>query len=339
MSEENPVDLRGRNLLKEIDFTAEEFLDLVEFGERLRTGKRAGRRSQRLAGRNIALIFEKTSTRTRSAFEVAAHDEGAHVTYLGPEESQLGRKESVKDTARVLGRMFDGIEYRGAAQEAVETLGAFAGVPVWNGLTDDWHPTQMLADILTMRDHATGPLDEMTYCYLGDGRNNTANSLLVTGALLGMDVRICAPATLQPAPVVQGLAEDLAKSSGARVTVTADLAEGVAGAEFLYTDVWLSMGEPPAEWDERIDQLLPYQVNWAVIAATGNPAVKFMHCLPALHNTQTEIGQQIYGKRGLRELEVTDEVFESPASIVFDQAENRMHTIKAVMVATIGGPE
>ncbi len=333
------MDLRGRSLLKEIDFTAEEFLYLVEFGERLRADKSAGRRAQRLAGRNIALIFEKTSTRTRSAFEVAAHDEGAHVTYLGPEESQLGRKESMKDTARVLGRMFDGIEYRGAAQEAVETLGAFAGVPVWNGLTDDWHPTQMLADILTMRDHATGPLDEAIYCYLGDGRNNTASSLLVTGALLGMDVRICAPAALQPAPVVQGLAEDLAASSGARITVTADLAEGVAGADFLYTDVWLSMGEPPGEWDERIDQLLPYQVNWTVMAATGNPAVKFMHCLPALHNTQTEIGRQIYDKRGLEALEVTEEVFESPASIVFDQAENRLHTIKAVMVATIGGPE
>ena len=332
------MDLRGRSLLKETDLTAGEFLFLVDLGGRLRADKREGRRAGRLAGRNIALIFEKTSTRTRSAFEVAAHDEGGHVTYLGPGESQLGRKESVKDTARVLGRMFDGIEYRGAAQEAVETLGAFAGVPVWNGLTDDWHPTQMLADILTMRDHAAKPLAEVTYCYLGDGRNNTANSLLVTGSLLGMDVRICAPETLQPAPGVRRIAGGLAASSGARATVTADPAEGVAGADFLYTDVWLSMGEPPAEWDERIDKLLPYQVNANVMAATGNPAVKFMHCLPALHNTETEIGRQIYDKRGLEALEVTEEVFESPASIVFDQAENRLHTIKAVMVATIGGP-
>jgi ornithine carbamoyltransferase len=338
MSEEHPVYLRGRSLLKEIDLTAGEFLYLVEFGGQLRVDKRAGRRARRLAGRNVALIFEKTSTRTRSAFEVAAHDEGGHVTYLGPEESQLGYKESMKDTARVLGRMFDGIEYRGATQDAVETLGAFAGVPVWNGLTDDWHPTQMLADILTMRDHAAKPLAEVSYCYLGDGRNNTANSLLVTGALLGMDVRICAPVTLQPALGVQRIATDLAATSGARTTVTADLAEGVAGADFLYTDVWLSMGEPPAEWDERIDKLLPYQVNSAVMAATGNPAVKFLHCLPALHNTQTRIGQQIYDKRGLDALEVTEEVFESPASIVFDQAENRLHTIKAVMVATVSAP-
>ncbi len=332
------MDLRGRSLLKEIDLTAGEFLYLVNLGRRLRSDKRAGRRAQRLAGRSIALIFEKTSTRTRSAFEVAAHDEGGHVTYLGPEESQLGRKESMKDTARVLGRMFDGIEYRGSAQDAVETLGAFAGVPVWNGLTDDWHPTQMLADILTMRDHVAKPLAEVSYCYLGDGRNNTANSLLVTGSLLGMDVRICAPAALQPAPGVRRIASELAASSGARATVTADLGEGVAGADFLYTDVWLSMGEPAAEWDERIDRLLPYQVNADLMAATGNPAVKFMHCLPALHNTKTEIGQQIYDKRGLEALEVTEEVFESPASIVFDQAENRLHTIKAVMVATVSGP-
>ena len=288
-----------------------------------------------MASRNIALIFEKTSTRTRSAFEVAAHDEGAHVTYLGPEDSQLGRKESVKDTARVLGRMFDGIEYRGSSQQAVETLGAYAGVPVWNGLTDDWHPTQMLADILTMRDHTRKPLAEVSYCFLGDGRNNTANSLLVTGALLGMDVRICAPGPLQPSAAVQGIATELAADSGARLTVTSDIPAAVASADYLYTDVWLSMGGA-GEWDQRIDLLLPYQVNQGLIAATGNPAVKFMHCLPALHNLQTEIGQQLYDRRGLEALEVTEEVFESPASIVFDQAENRLHTIKAVMVATAG---
>ena len=330
------MDLRGRSLLKEIDFSAEEFLYLVDLGARLRADKRAGRRAHRLAGRSIALIFEKTSTRTRAAFEVATHDEGGAVTYIGPQDSQLGRKESMKDTARVLGRMFDGIEYRGDAQEKVETLAAFAGVPVWNGLTDDWHPTQMLADILTMRDHTAKPLTEVTYCYLGDGRNNTANSLLVTGCLLGMDVRICAPAPLQPAAGVQAIASGLAASSGARMTVTADLTAAVAGADFLYTDVWLSMGEPPGEWDARIGALLPYQVSAEAMAATGNPAVKFMHCLPALHNTETEIGRQIHDKRGLAALEVTEEVFESPASIVFDQAENRMHTIKSVMVATLG---
>jgi ornithine carbamoyltransferase len=265
------------------------------------------------------------------------HDEGGDVTYIGPQDSQLGRKESMKDTARVLGRMFDGIEYRGDAQEKVETLAAFAGVPVWNGLTDEWHPTQMLADILTMRDHTAGPLTEVTCCYLGDGRNNTANSLLVTGCLLGMDVRICAPEPLQPGPGVRSIATGLAVSSGARMTVTADLAAAVAGADFLYTDVWLSMGEPAQEWDARIDALLPYQVNAAAMAATGNPAVKFMHCLPALHNTETEIGQRIYDQRGLAALEVTEEVFESPAAIVFDQAENRLHTIKAAIVATLAG--
>ncbi len=330
------MNLHGRNLLKEIDFTAEEFRYLIDLGGQMRAEKHAGQRNSRLAGRNIALIFEKTSTRTRSAFEVAAHDEGAHITYLGPTESQLGRKESMKDTARVLGRMFDGIEFRGAAQEAVETLGAYAGVPVWNGLTDDWHPTQMLADMLTMRDHVRKPLAEVRYCYLGDGRNNTANSLLVTGAMLGMDVRICAPAPLQPSAQVQDIAGKLAADSGARLTVTADIPSAVAGADYLYTDVWVSMGEPASEWDERIDLLLPYQVNSGLIAATGNPAVKFMHCLPALHNRETEIGQQLYDRRGLDALEVTEEVFESPASIVFDQAENRLHTIKAVMVATAG---
>ena len=329
------MNLQGRCLLKEIDLTAGEFLYLVDLGARAREEKRQGLQPRRLAGRNIVLIFEKTSTRTRSAFEVAAHDEGGHVTYFGPEESQLGHKESMKDTARVLGRMFDGIEYRGSAQEAVETLAAHAGVPVWNGLTDTWHPTQMLADILTMRDHAGKPLDSVSYCYLGDGRNNTANSLLVTGALLGLDARICAPDALWPSAEVRAIAENLAAGSGARLAVTADITAAVADADFLYTDVWLSMGEPEGEWDQRIAELLPYQVNAAVLAATGNPQVKFMHCLPALHNRDTEIGQQIYDTRGLEALEVTEAVFESPASIVFDQAENRLHTIKALMVETI----
>jgi ornithine carbamoyltransferase len=329
------MDLHGRSLLKVTDLTAKEFLFLVDLGGRLRADKRRGIAGRRLAGRNIALVFEKTSTRTRSAFEVAAHDEGGHVTYLGPGESQLGRKESVKDTARVLGRMFDGIEYRGFAQESVEILGEFAGVPVWNGLTDTWHPTQMLADILTMTDHAGKPLEEVSFCYLGDGRNNTANSLLVTGAMLGMDARVCAPPKLQPSAQVRGIAADLAAGSGARLLVTEDINAGVAGADFVYTDVWVSLGEPKDEWGARIDQLLPYQVNSAVLKATGNPAVKFMHCLPALHNRDTEIGQWIYDERGLDALEVTDKVFESPASVVFGQSANRMHTIKALMIATI----
>jgi ornithine carbamoyltransferase len=330
------MDLHGRSLLKVTDLNAEEFLFLVYLAGRQRADKRRGMTEQRLAGRNIALIFDKTSTRTRSAFEVAAHDEGGHVTYLGPGESQLGHKESVKDTARVLGRMFDGIEYRGFSQESIETLGEFAGVPVWNGLTDTWHPTQMLADILTMSDHSGKPLPEVSFCYLGDGRNNTANSLLVTGATLGMDARICAPAALQPSEEVRGIAAGLAAASGARLLITDDVHAGAADADFLYTDVWLSMGEPEDQWDTRIDQLLPYQVNAAVVKATGNPAVQFLHCLPALHNRDTQIGQRIYDKRGLDSLEVTDEVFESPASVIFDQAENRMHTIKALMVATIG---
>jgi ornithine carbamoyltransferase len=330
------VDLHGRNLLKEIDLTAEEFLYLVDLAGTLRTEKRLGKREHQLAGRNIALIFEKASTRTRSAFEVGAHDEGGHVTYLGPDESHMGSSESIKDTARVLGRMYDGIEFRGFTQESIEILGKFAGVPVWNGLTDTWHPTQMLADILTMHDHAGKPLDAVTYCYLGDGRNNTANSLLVTGAMLGMDARICAPAHLQPSAQIRQIAKAQAAESGARLTISADVTTAVADADFLYTDVWLSMGEPASEWDERIDQLLPYQVNAEVMAATGNPSVKFMHCLPALHNRETEVGRQIYERRGLTALEVTDEVFESPASIVFDEAENRMHTIKALMVATLG---
>jgi ornithine carbamoyltransferase len=338
------VVLHGRSLLAPDDLSPDEFAYLVGLArqvreEKSRDEKRAGVRTHRLAGRNIALIFEKTSTRTRAAFEVAAHDEGALVTYLGPGETQLGHKESVKDTARVLGRMFDGIEYRGFAQESAEMLAVCAGVPVWNGLTDAWHPTQMLADVLTISDHHAGPLQEVSLCYLGDGRNNTANSLLVTGALLGMDIRICTPLTLQPSTGVRDIAIRRAEKSGARLTFSHNVASAVAGADFLYTDVWLSMGEPPQEWDERIDELLPYQVNADVLAATGNPAVKFLHCLPALHNRDTEIGRQIYDKRGLDGLEVTNEVFESPASVVFDQAENRMHTIKALMIATLGaGP-
>jgi ornithine carbamoyltransferase len=330
------MDLRGRSLLKETDLNADEFLYLVDLARQVRAEKSRGETGQRLAGRNIALIFEETSTRTRSAFEVAAHDEGGHVTYLGPGESQLGHKESVKDTARVLGRMFDAIEYRGSAQASVETLGEFAGVPVWNGLTETWHPTQMLADILTMTDHCGKPLSEIAFCYLGDGRNNTANSLLVTGATLGMDARICAPAALQPSAEVRGIAAGLAAGSGARLTLTADVETGVVGADFLYTDVWLSLGEPEDQWGSRIDQLIPYQVNSAVLKDTGNPDVKFMHCLPALHGRNTEIGQRIYATRGLDALEVTDEVFESPASVVFDEAANRMPTIKALMIATLG---
>ena len=330
------MDLRGRSLLSDTDLSREEFHHLLDLARQVREHKRAGRRGGRLAGRNIALIFEKASTRTRCAFEVAAHDEGAHVTYLGPGESQLGTKESVKDTARVLGRMFDGIEYRGFSQEAVEQLAEYSGVPVWNGLTDTWHPTQALADMLTMADHAGKPLEQVSFCYLGDGRNNVANSLLVSGALLGMRATICAPPGLQPAGHVREAAQRLAAGSGARVTLTDDVHRGVAGVDFLYTDVWVSMGEPAEEWDRRIRLLAGYQVTAAVMAATGNPAARFMHCLPALHNTETELGQRIYGKRGLAALEVTEEVFESPASVVFDQAENRMHTIKALMAATLG---
>jgi ornithine carbamoyltransferase len=330
------IDLRGRSFLKEIDFTKEEFTFLVDLAELLRHEKRSGTEVQRLVGRNIALIFEKTSTRTRSAFEVGAHDQGAHVTYIGPEGSQIGQKESMKDTARVLGRMFDGIEYRGFGQERVETLARHAGVPVWNGLTDEWHPTQMLADVLTMRDHSARPFNEIAFCYVGDARNNTSNSLLVTGALLGADVRLTGPEALLPSPEVRELAERLAASSGARLMVTRDVHEAIKDVDFVYTDVWLSMGEPKERWGERIGQLLPYQVNLELLKATGNGAVKFLHCLPALHNRDTEIGEEIFQKWGLDALEVTDEVFESDASIVFDQSENRLHTIKAVMVATLG---
>jgi ornithine carbamoyltransferase len=329
------IDLHGRSLLKEVDFTKDEFLFLVDLADTLRLEKHTDTEVQRMTGRNIALIFEKASTRTRAAFEVGAHDQGAHVTYLGPEGSHIGSSESIKDTARVLGRMFDGIEYRGFAQASVEALAEFSGVPVWNGLTDQWHPTQMLADVETIRDHAGKPLEDVTLCYVGDARNNTANSLLVTAALLGLDVRIIAPGDLLPTDAVQATAQALARRSGARIHL-GELTAMVEGADFIYTDVWVSMGEPASEWGERIKALLPYQVNSALLEATGNPDVKFMHCLPSLHNTETELGRQLHEKWGLSELEVTDEVFESTASIVFDQAENRLHTIKAAMVATIG---
>jgi ornithine carbamoyltransferase len=329
------IDLTGRHFLKELDFTTEEFRHLVELAAELKAAKRAGTEVQRLRGRNIALVFEKTSTRTRCAFEVAAADQGASTTYLDPAGSQIGHKESVKDTARVLGRMFDGIEYRGNGQQIVEELAAYAGVPVWNGLTDEWHPTQMLADVLTMTEHSANPLEEIAYAYLGDARYNTGNSLLITGALLGMDVRIVAPKRLWPDDAVVAEAHRLAASTGARVTLTEDVSEGVRGADFVHTDVWVSMGEPKEVWDERIALLGPYAVTAEVLAATGNPDVKFMHCLPAFHDLGTRVGQEIYERHGLTSLEVTDEVFESPRSVVFDQAENRMHTIKAILVATL----
>ncbi len=331
--------LAGRSFLKEIDFTKAEFLGLVELGAELRRDSHNGRERRVLDGRNIALIFEKTSTRTRSAFEVGAKDLGAHVSYLGPGETQIGKKESIKDSARVLGRMFHGIEFRGFAHQDVEALAKYSGVPVWNGLTDKWHPTQMLADILTMCDHCDKSLETIAYCYMGDARNNTANSLLVTGSLLGMDVRICAPQQLWPASDVQEIARKLAVRSGARIALTDDVATAVPGADYLYSDVWVSMGEPTEEWSRRIDQLIGYQVTSDVLAKTGNPDVRFMHCLPAMHNPDTEVGQMILEKFGLSALEVTDEVFESDASIVFDQAENRLHTIKAVMAATLGRPD
>ncbi|HEY3688283.1 MAG TPA: ornithine carbamoyltransferase [Streptosporangiaceae bacterium] len=330
------VNLRGRSFLKELDFTAEEFRFLLRLSADLKAAKYAGVERPRLAGKNIALIFEKTSTRTRCSFEVAAHDQGAHVTYLDPSGSQIGHKESIKDTARVLGRFFDGIEYRGKKQADVEDLAAYSGVPVWNGLTDEWHPTQMLADILTMREHSDKPLHEITYAYLGDARNNMGHSLLVTGALLGMDVRLVAPRELWPSEEIQDAAKRLAGRSGARINVTDNVDEGVRGADFLYTDVWVSMGEPKDVWDSRIALLKDYQINAGTMRRTGNPRVKFMHCLPAFHNRETAVGEDIYEKTGMDALEVTDDVFESDASIVFDEAENRMHTIKAIMVASLG---
>ncbi|GAA3480298.1 MULTISPECIES: ornithine carbamoyltransferase [Streptomyces] len=329
------IDLAGRHFLKELDFTAEEFRGLIDLAAELKAAKKSGTEVQRLRGKNIALIFEKTSTRTRCAFEVAAADQGASTTYLDPSGSQMGHKESVKDTARVLGRMFDGIEYRGDSQAAVEELAAYGGVPVFNGLTDDWHPTQMLADVLTMTEHSDKPLERIAFAYLGDARFNMGNSYLVTGALLGMDVRIVAPKSYWPAEEIVAQARKLAEASGATVTLTEDVAEGVRGADFVATDVWVSMGEPKEVWAERITALAPYAVTMDVLNATGNADVKFLHCLPAYHDLGTKVAREIHAAHGLTELEVTDEVFESAHSIVFDEAENRMHTIKAVLVATL----
>ncbi len=330
------LNLKNRNFLKLLDYTPEEIQYLLDLAAQLKADKKAGREQQHLVGKNIALIFEKTSTRTRCSFEVAAHDQGAHVTYLGPTGSQIGVKESMKDTARVLGRMYDGIEYRGFAQTIVEELGKYAGVPVWNGLTNEFHPTQILADFLTMREHSKKPLQQITYAYLGDARYNMGNSLLVGGAKMGMDVRIVAPKALQPAAELVAECREIAAQTGARITITDDVALGVKGCDFLYTDVWVSMGEPDEVWKERIELLKPYQVNAALMAKTGNPDCKFMHCLPAYHNLETKVGRQVFEKFGMDGVEVTEDVFESPASIVFDEAENRMHTIKAVMVATLG---
>jgi ornithine carbamoyltransferase len=331
------TDLTGRHFLKELDFSPEEFASLISLAAELKAAKKAGTERQRLRGLNIALIFEKTSTRTRCAFEVAAADQGAATTYLDPSGSQIGHKESVKDTARVLGRMFDGIEYRGNGQSVVEELAAHAGVPVLNGLTDEWHPTQMLADVLTMTEHRPDkPLSDISYAYLGDARSNMGNSYLVTGALLGMDVRIAAPRDLWPAESVVAAAREVADRTGARLTLTEEIAEGVRGADFVATDVWVSMGEPKGVWDERIALLHPYAVTMEVLRATGNERVKFLHCLPAYHDLGTAVGREIHERHGLDSLEVTDEVFESAAhSVVFDEAENRMHTIKAVLVATL----
>ncbi|MCM1031946.1 MAG: ornithine carbamoyltransferase [Oscillibacter sp.] len=328
--------LKNRNFLKLLDFTPGEIKYLLDLAAELKKAKYAGTEQPRLKGKNIALIFEKDSTRTRCSFEVAAHDQGAHVTYLGPSGSQIGKKESMKDTARVLGRMFDGIEYRGFAQEIVEELAEYAGVPVWNGLTNEFHPTQILADFLTMMEHVDKPLNQVTYAYMGDARYNMGNSLMVGGAKMGMDVRIVAPKGLQPDPELVKTCREIAAVTGAKVTVTDNVEEGVKGCDFIYTDVWVSMGEPQEVWKERIELLLPYQVNKKVMELTGKKNCKFMHCLPAFHNLETAVGRDVYKQFGLDALEVTEDVFESPNSIVFDEAENRMHTIKAIMVATLG---
>ncbi len=329
--------LHGRHFLKELDFEVAEWQYLLELAVELKQAKKQRREVQTMVGRNIALLFEKTSTRTRCAFEVAAYDQGASVTYLDPSGSQLGHKESIADTARVLGRMYDGIEYRGFAQEKVETIAKYAGVPVWNGLTTEWHPTQTLADQLTMMEHAGKPLDEISFAFLGDCQNNVGNSLLIGGAMMGMDVRMVGPKSQQNLPKVIAKAKEIAEKTGAKITITDDVDSGVLGCDFLYTDVWVSMGEPKEVWAERISLLKPYQVNAAMMEATKNPAVKFLHCLPAFHDQETSVGKSVAESFGLTDgLEVTNDVFESDASVVFDQAENRMHTIKAVMVATLG---
>jgi ornithine carbamoyltransferase len=328
--------LRGRDLLTLEDYSADEIRYLIDLSAELKAAKRAGTEEQKLVGREIALIFEKDSTRTRCAFEVAAFDQGAHVTFIGPSGSHMGHKETVKDTARVLGRMYDAIEYRGFGEAVADELARWAGVPVYNGLTDEWHPTQMLADFLTMREHIDKRLEQMAFCYLGDARFNMANSYLIVGAKLGMDVRIAAPRSLWPAEDLVENAREYAGVSGGQITITEDVEAAVSGCDALLTDVWVSMGEPDDVWAERIELLLPFQINAQTMALTGNPDVKFMHCLPAFHNTDTQVGKEIFEKFGMTALEVTEEVFESPASIVFDEAENRMHTIKAVMVATLG---
>lgn len=328
--------LRNRNFLKELDFTPQEIKFLLDLSLDLKKAKYAGTEQQRLKGKNIALIFEKASTRTRCAFEVAALDQGARVTYLGPEGSHIGKKETMKDTARVLGRMYDGIEYRGFGQSIVEELGKYAGVPVWNGLTNEFHPTQILADFLTMMEHSDKPLNQVSFCYCGDARFNMGNSLMVGAAKMGMDFRAAAPKKYWPAKELIDECKKIAKETGAKILVTEDVNKAVQGVDFLYTDVWVSMGEAPSLWEERIKEMMPYQVNKALLKKTGNPKVKFLHCLPAFHNTDTEVGKDIFKRYGVNGLEVTEEVFESPASIVFDEAENRLHTIKAVMVATLG---
>ncbi|MBN1820282.1 MAG: ornithine carbamoyltransferase [Prolixibacteraceae bacterium] len=330
------INLKNRNFLKLLDFSPEEINYLLDLSKELKKAKYTETEKQQLKGKNIALIFEKSSTRTHCAFEVAAYDQGAHVTYLGPSGSQIGHKESMKDTARVLGKMYDGIQYRGFGQDVVEVLGEFAGVPVWNGLTNEFHPTQILADFLTMTEHIDKPLSEVKFCYLGDARNNMGNSLMVGASKLGMDFRAAAPLHCQPSSELQKECTEIAKQTGAKILVTDNVDLAVKDCDFLYTDVWVSMGEPAEVWEERIKLLLPYQVNSEVLQKTGNPDVKFLHCLPAFHNRETKVGEEIFQKFGIDAMEVTDEVFESKASIVFEQAENRMHTIKAVMVATLG---
>jgi ornithine carbamoyltransferase len=328
--------LRNRHFLKELDFTPAEWKFLLDLAFDLKKAKYAGTEQQRLKGKNIALIFEKDSTRTRCAFEIAALDQGAHVTYLGPSGSQIGHKESMKDTARVLGRMYDGIQYRGYGQSIVEELAAYAGVPVWNGLTNEWHPTQTLADFMTMMEHSDKPINKISFAFMGDARNNVANSLMAGAALMGMDYRAVAPKSLWPNEDLVKQLREIAKQTGATITLSEDPAEGVKGCDFLYTDVWVSMGEPKELWAERIKLLKPYQVNKELVEMTGNPKVKFLHCLPAFHNRETKVGEQIFQEHGLNGMEVTDDVFESERSVVFDEAENRLHTIKAVMVATLG---
>lgn len=330
------MSLKNRHFLKLLDFTPEEITTYLDLAAELKAAKKAGREVQRMQGKNIALIFEKTSTRTRCAFEVAARDQGAGVTYLEPSASQIGHKESIKDTARVLGRMFDGIEYRGFGQDVVEELAKYAGVPVFNGLTNEFHPTQMLADALTMHEHSDKPLNQIAFAYVGDARYNMANSLLVLAAKLGMDVRIGAPKSLWPSENIIETVQAVAKETGGRILLMENVQEAVKGVDFIHTDVWVSMGEPKEAWQERIDLLKGYRVTPELMAAAENPQVKFMHCLPAFHNRETKVGEWIYETFGLNGVEVTEEVFESEASIVFDQAENRMHTIKAVMVAALG---